>query len=60
MLSPAKIETLYLASLSRKPTATELVRLRSHVEKAGPAGRDDALADVFWVLLNSAEFVVNH
>jgi hypothetical protein len=57
---PAKIETLYLASLSRKPTATELARLKSHVEKAGPDGRDDALADVFWVLLNSAEFVVNH
>jgi hypothetical protein len=55
-----KIETLYLASLSRKPTATELSRLVSHVEKAGTDGRDEALADVFWVLLNSAEFVVNH
>jgi hypothetical protein len=57
---PGKIETLYLATLSRKPTATELSRLKSHVEKVGPEGRDDALADVFWVLLNSAEFVVNH
>jgi hypothetical protein len=57
---PGKIEALYLATLSRKPTTVEMSRLKSHVEKAGTDGRDDALADVFWVLLNSAEFVVNH
>jgi hypothetical protein len=53
-----KIETLYLASLSRKPTAKELARLKRYVEKEDrPA---EALADVFWALLNSAEFSVNH
>src|SRR5262249_47049734 len=57
---PAKIETLYLATLSRKPTAREAERLARHVEGAGADGRDDALADVFWALLNSAEFVLNH
>jgi hypothetical protein len=55
-----KIEALYLAALSRKPTTTELARLKSHVEKGSTAEQGEALADVFWVLLNSAEFVVNH
>ena len=32
---PAKIETLYLAALSRKPTAKELARLTRYVEKGG-------------------------
>jgi hypothetical protein len=55
---PAKIETLYLATLSRKPTARETTRLARHVEQASNQG--EALADVFWALLNSVEFVVNH
>jgi hypothetical protein len=55
---PGKIETLHLAALSRKPTATELARLTRYVEKG--SRQDEALADVFWALLNSAEFVVNH
>jgi hypothetical protein len=55
---PGKIEALYLATLSRKPSAKELARLTRHVEKADQPG--EALADVFWALLNSAEFVLNH
>ncbi len=55
---PAKIEALYLASLSRKPTAKESARLTRYVEKAD--SKPEALADVFWALLNSAEFVLNH
>jgi hypothetical protein len=55
----AKIETLHLATLSRKPTARELDRLSRYVE-SGTNGQAEALADVFWALLNSAEFVVNH
>jgi hypothetical protein len=47
--------------LSRKPTATEQRRFVAYVEGGG-ASRDhrQALADVFWVLLNSAEFRLNH
>jgi hypothetical protein len=63
----AKIETLYLATLSRRPTAKETERLLGYVAKAtdstkGDIGRrrGDALGDVFWVLLNSAEFYFNH
>jgi hypothetical protein len=55
---PAKIEALFLATLSRKPTAKEAARLKSYVEKGN--GQGEALADVFWALLNSAEFVLNH
>jgi hypothetical protein len=56
-----RVETLYLAALCRKPTAEESDRLVKYVEKGGPSGdHDQALADVFWALLNSSEFVLNH
>jgi hypothetical protein len=58
-----RIESLYLVTLARKPKPKELDRLVKYVESA-PANKEDAypraLADVFWALLNSAEFVVNH
>jgi len=56
-----RIEKLYLATVSRKPRANELERLVKYVESGGT--RQDpktALADVFWVLLNSSEFILNH
>ncbi len=64
-----RIETIYLATLSRQPTPRELSRMVRYVENGGSA--DDpaadkeknynrALADVFWVLLNSGEFFLNH
>lgn len=79
-----KIETLYLAALSRQPTEEELGRLRSYVDskpnespglfqtlvnQAKSFGQpdaisvneqDQALADIFWALLNSSEFLFNH
>ena len=56
-----RVETLYLAALGRKPTAAESTKLVPYVEKGGPAGDpNQALADVFWALLNSSEFVFNH
>jgi hypothetical protein len=56
-----RIEQLFLITLSRKPTKSESDRLVKYVEKGGPS-KDSALAlcDVFWVLLNSSEFCVNH
>jgi hypothetical protein len=67
----AKIETLFLATLSRRPTSKESLRLIAYVEKGGSvrAGTDsqdkqirnsEALADIFWALLNSGEFLLNH
>jgi hypothetical protein len=56
-----RIETLYLLVLSRQPRAEELDRLVRYVDSGGPS-RDprQALADVYWALLNSGEFVLNH
>jgi hypothetical protein len=58
-----RIETLYLATLSRKPEAKEIRRTVQFINDAGKRrkGSDkEALADVFWALLNSPEFIVNH
>jgi len=56
-----RIETLYLAALSRRPQPEELKRLVPYVEGGGSSGdRSQALADVFWALLNSPEFRFNH
>jgi hypothetical protein len=56
-----RVETLYLATLSRKPSSKELDRAVRFVEDAkGRDGAGYALADVFWALLNSPEFILNH
>jgi hypothetical protein len=66
-----RVETLYLAALSRRPEPKELDRAVQFVRVAGRnakakdaaarrAATSDALADVFWVLLNSPEFLLNH
>ena len=56
-----KIDSLYLLVLSRKPRAEEKERLVKYVDDGGPT-RDSkkALTDIFWVLLNSSEFILNH
>jgi hypothetical protein len=57
--TPAQIiETIYVRSLSRKPSAEEL----AHLEKIVADGKDaeKALDDIFWAILNSREFVFNH
>jgi hypothetical protein len=56
-----KVETLFLGTLSRAPRAEERDRFVKYVEGGGP-GKDKkkALADVFWALLNSSEFMLNH
>lgn len=53
-----RIETLYLATLSRRPTAAEAERMLAHIAQS--ASEKDGLADIFWALLNSAEFSFNH
>ncbi len=59
--TPQRIEALYLAAVSRKPTAEELGKLTDYVDKGGPTGDvNKSLADVFWALLNSSEFGFNH
>jgi hypothetical protein len=49
-------ERIYLAALSRKPTAAETKRLNDYVAKANNAL--EAYGDVLWVVLNSSEFTM--
>jgi hypothetical protein len=56
-----KVETLFLAALARPPRADERERLGRYVRTGGVRGdARTALGDVFWVLLNSPEFLLNH
>lgn len=56
-----KIEAIYLASLSRPPRPGEAKRLVAFVKsRKTKEGSTAALADVFWALLNSSEFALNH
>ncbi len=52
------ITALYLAALSRPPRPKELQRMLSYVEKE--TNPNKGYGDLYWVLLNSAEFILNH
>ena len=57
--TPAEaIESIYLAALSRRPSAEDRLWMLEYVEGAGD--RRAAYQDVLWTLLNSGEFVLNH
>lgn len=59
--TPGRIETLFLATLTRRPRPEELSLLVRYVERReGADDRAKALADVFWALLNGPEFHLNH
>jgi hypothetical protein len=53
-----KLDALYLCALSRPMRAGEAERMVKYV-KTGDDSRK-ALADIFWALLNSSEFIFNH
>ena len=59
---PAEIvNELYLATLSRPPTASESsTAVAAFGGGEGAEARRAAAEDVLWALLNSAEFVFNH
>jgi hypothetical protein len=55
----AKIDALYLAALGRKPSTKEVAAANAILS----ARRGDvvgALQDVWWAVLNSNEFIINH
>jgi len=53
------IDQLYMATLSRRPTAGERERMSAYVAKHKNEPRE-GYADVLWVLMNCSEFVMNH
>lgn len=56
--APEAIEHLYLAVLARRPTEAESRQMLAYAEQVGD--QRQAYGDIFWVLLNSAEFLINH
>ena len=56
-----RIETLFVATLSRKPTDDEKSRYAEFLRgQADNTGKSETLGDVLWVLINSVEFTMNH
>jgi hypothetical protein len=56
-----RVTALFLTTFARNPTPEELEKFASYVDRGGANGdKKKALADVFWVLLNSPEFLFNH
>ena len=61
MTASDRIESLFLATLTRKPTQDELQRLKIYAESGGASkNQKQALTDIYWALLNSSEFLFNH
>jgi hypothetical protein len=55
-----RVDALFLATLSRYPTEGERDAVVGALTAAGAADRQQALGDVLWALVNSAEFTLNH
>tara|TARA_R110002096_G_scaffold169222_1_gene340748 strand:+ start:13943 stop:16114 length:2172 start_codon:yes stop_codon:yes gene_type:complete len=53
------IEELYLAAFSRLPTIDE-IKIAANRFNQPESSRLDAVHDIAWALMNSAEFVLNH
>jgi hypothetical protein len=56
----ARIESLFLATLTRRPTQTESTKFKAHLTSAGAdeSAKRKAFADIYWALLNSTEFAM--
>ncbi|HEV3385257.1 MAG TPA: DUF1553 domain-containing protein, partial [Gemmata sp.] len=56
-----RVSALFLTAFSREPSEEELEKFSSYVDGGGVSNnKQRALADVFWVMLNSSEFLFNH
>lgn len=56
--TPAMIEELYLATVSRHPSPKEIFAMESHIQQSPEPRR--GVEDVLWSLFNSREFLFNH
>ena len=55
-----RLQHIYLNVLSRLPTAKEKTYFQRYRERSLYRNKDLAYEDLYWVLLNSAEFSLNH
>lgn len=64
LLSPSDekvVETIYLATLTRKPTAEESRHFVAQIQPLDSSKeRRNKVVDIYWTLINSTEFVWNH
>ena len=61
MSNDERLETLFIAALSRRPTEGEKASFGKYITDGGTSGNaKEAFADIFWALLNSSEFLLNH
>ena len=54
------VEIIYLSTLSRRPSDTELNRFANQMNELSGRERDEKAIDLYWALINSAEFRWNH
>lgn len=55
-----RVEYMYLTVLSRKPTSREQIFFQRYLDRSNYTQKSLAYEDLYWVLLNSAEFSFNH
>lgn len=55
-----RLDTLFLATLSRPPTADERALFLKHLASRQASDRPQAWSDLLWAVLNTAEFATNH
>ena len=61
MDTEGRLNALFLAAYARPMRPAEQSRLVRYVDSGGPSGDSaKAFRDVFWSLLNSSEFILNH
>jgi hypothetical protein len=55
-----RVDTVFLATVGRRPSKAERAAAVRHFNAAGETDRRRAMADLFWALINTAEFNTNH
>lgn len=55
-----RLETMFLATITRMPSTTERDLFLKHITSRSPSEKGKAWSDVLWALLNTAEFATNH
>ena len=54
------VETIYLTTLTRRPTDTEKENFVKAIDTKSGNGRVREVLDIYWALINGAEFRWNH